>query len=589
MKHVHILLLLLLSVLVASRAAGAQKIDHALVPDTTAMVELGGETFRMGEEYQTPSAYGDAWYIDQQSARDVSLSPYRLDVNEVTVDEFALFLTYAAGEYHFHPDQPIELVDGGYLPIPGRESEPIGYVTWEAAHHYCLWAGKRLPTEAEWEFASAGLEVRTYPWGEDGPGCARTAYFTGSSFCHGSPLDVGSLPDGATPDGVMDMAGNVAEWVADWYGFYEPGPLTDPPGPAEGTYRVVRGGGYLEVGHMLRSHARRGIDPALRSSNIGFRCAWSADPTDGALRGPLDPPADEGRVPTDRPLADAVEDPEILAELVQPTAIVPLGDAYYVLDIAQATVFEIFSGTVSVVADGFVDPRDLATDGTDLFLTDRDTGEVFRITTALDVSPISTGENAPNRIVADTGEVFWTTDDGIRRYTDTGGAELLLAASGVTDMALSSTDLYYASSGGSVHSDAVFARIPRAGGAAEPIMDSFGTASYPTSVVFDSGTSTAYFIYRQRSWPASTYLNEFEESASYPSTINYSPTGPGRASHADGYVYWATSYVLVRYDVASGLTYEVMGTWTRAAGVIASATDVVWSDSQDGRVYRLVF
>ncbi len=587
MKHLHVVVLLLC--LIASREALAQKVDHAPEPDMSAMVELGGETFRMGEEYQTPSAYGDAWYIDQQTARDVTLSPYRLDVHEVTVAEFALFLTYAAGEYHFHPDQPIERVDGGYLPVPGHEDEPIRYVTWEAANHYCLWAGKRLPTEAEWEHAAAGLEVRTYPWGEDGPGCTRVAYFTGSSFCHDSPIDVGSKPDGATPDGVMDMAGNVAEWVADWYGFYEPGPLTDPAGPASGTYRVVRGGGYLEEAQMLRSHARRGADPALRSSNIGLRCAWSADPPDGALRGPLDPADDAGRVPTDRPLADAVEDPEILAELVQPTAVVPLGAAYYVLDRAQATVFEIASGTVSVAADGFVDPRDLATDGTDLFLTDRDTGEVFRIAADLTVGTISAGENAPNRIVADAGEVFWTTDDGIRRHTDAGGAELLLTVAGVTDMALSATYLYYASSGGTVPADAVFARIPRAGGAAEPIMDSFGTSSYPTSVVFDAAGSTAYLIHRMRSWPASTYLNEFEESASFASTVNYSPTGPGRIAFADGYAYWATSQVLVRYDIASGATYEVVGRWTRAGGVIATATDVVWSDSQDGRVYRLAF
>ena len=583
MRYLPIILLLLPAVAIA------QKVDHAPEPDPTSMVELGGETFRMGEEYQTPSAYGDAWYIDQQSAMDVTLSPYRLDVSEVTVEEFALFLTHAAGEYHFHPDQPIEQVDGGYLPIVGHGSEPIRHVTWEAAHHYCLWAGKRLPTEAEWEYASAGLEVRTYPWGEDGPTCSRAAYFTGSSFCHDGPVDVGSKPDGATPDGVMDLAGNVAEWVADWYDFYPSGPLTDPTGPASGTYRVVRGGGYLEVGQMLRSHARRGADPALRSSNIGFRCAWSADPTDGALRGPLDAPADEGRVPTDRPLADAVDDPEVLAELVQPTAIVSLAGVHYVLDTAQATVFEISAGAATVAADGFVDPRGLATDGTDLFLTDRDTGEVLHITTGFVVTAIATGENAPNRIVADGGEVFWSTDDGVRRHTDTGGAEDLLTVAGVTDLALSATDLYYTSSGGSVHADAVFARIPRSGGTAEPIMDSFGTTSYPTSVVFDAAGSTAYFIYRMRSWPASTYLNEFAETASFPSTINYSPTGPGRIAFADGYAYWATSYVLVRYDVAAGLTYEVMGKWTRAGGLVATASDLVWTDSQDGRVYRLAF
>jgi formylglycine-generating enzyme len=212
-------------------------------------------------------------FHDELPQRVIRLSAFWIDRKEVTVGEYARCV--AAG--HCRP-LPFE---GGARRFD-RPRYPASLVTWNDARAYCAFRGARLPTEAEWERAARGREGRRYPWGN---------LYNDRRANHGrfawSPTDdrdgyaelapVGRFPQGATPEGVFDLAGNVAEWVHDRYvPRYLEQDLDDPQGPEPplaGPARVVRGGSFEDAAPWLRGAARRAADPNTRSPTIGFRCA----------------------------------------------------------------------------------------------------------------------------------------------------------------------------------------------------------------------------------------------------------------------------------------------------------------------------
>jgi sulfatase modifying factor 1 len=208
--------------------------------------------------------------FDERPTRTIHVDEFLIDRFEVTNHQYQQFVV-ATG--HRKPGLPSRYAKSG-AKVRGM-NQPIVYVSWDDAMAYCRWKGKRLPTEAEWEKAMRGTDGRLWPWGNkeqpDGANWARV------NDGHDASARVGTFQNDKSPYGVMDGAGNVMEWVADWYDetYYKTSPEQNPPSPEYGTYRVLRGGGYTTTGGDIRITSRSKMMPDFRDETIGFRCANS--------------------------------------------------------------------------------------------------------------------------------------------------------------------------------------------------------------------------------------------------------------------------------------------------------------------------
>ena len=200
---------------------------------------------------------------DEQPVHRVYLDEYWIGQTEVTNAQYALCVS--AGGCTAPNNSRWQ--DSNY------RDHPVTHVDWNRARAYCAWAGVRLPTEAEWEKAARGTDGRIYPWGNSAPDGRRLNY-NGNV---GSTTAVGTYPTGASPYGALDMAGNVWEWVNDWYdsGYYSQSPSDNPQGPATGESRVLRGGSWYGYGNFVRSALRHYDFPVDWFDNVGFRCVRS--------------------------------------------------------------------------------------------------------------------------------------------------------------------------------------------------------------------------------------------------------------------------------------------------------------------------
>lgn len=254
-------------------------IERAKLPAHDEMVKVPAGPFLMGSDKKVDRNA----YSAELPQRTIHLDAYEIDKFEVTTVQYL--------KYILAKDLP-PLIDWQYDGGNFQETmanHPVMHVSWADAAAYCAWAGKRLPTEAEWEKAARGDDGRIYPWGNEMAGLSRANFGrTGLSgpvrdrperlLLYPPIISVDKYDNAASPYGTLQMAGNVAEWVADWYDkeYYKTAPDKNPKGPEKGTQKSFRGGGWIDSTPSVRTAQRNGTDPNTKMNWMGFRCARDA-------------------------------------------------------------------------------------------------------------------------------------------------------------------------------------------------------------------------------------------------------------------------------------------------------------------------
>jgi formylglycine-generating enzyme required for sulfatase activity len=252
------------------------------------MLTVPAGPFLLGSKRVDDDPYGNWTQFDDTELPQtrVWLDTYEMDRDEVSLGEYLAFLQ----ERKLHPSDELQKLIWHVITVHSVTDQtlsrwPALYVMWAEAKDLCMAKGKRLPTEAEWEKAARGSMGNLFPWGKIAPN--PTLAMFGQHHVHEIPIlaAVDSHEAGTSPYGLHHMAGNVAEWVQDWFGsdYYAYMPERNPPGPTGGRYKSVRGGSWKSNQIMLRTATRGGSAPDQRSATIGSRCAKSPVHEDRSL------------------------------------------------------------------------------------------------------------------------------------------------------------------------------------------------------------------------------------------------------------------------------------------------------------------
>lgn len=259
--------ILLLLMLDTNANAQLDRLRKSKALDTTAvaetpLVEIPEGLFTMGFD-------GTQALEDERPKHQIWLPAFFMDIHEVTTAQYAVFL---AVTNRLVPWQ------WNTVDLSQHSDRPVIGVDWSDADAYCRWKGKRLPTEAEWEKSARGTDGRLYPWGNWVPSKGLANFALGARFSYSQVLmPVKSYEQGKSPFGLYQIAGNVWEWVQDWYAvnYYEISPEQNPQGPEQGQFKVIRGGSWSDLPKYLLTYGRFKLPPETRNSYTGFRCAKS--------------------------------------------------------------------------------------------------------------------------------------------------------------------------------------------------------------------------------------------------------------------------------------------------------------------------
>ena len=253
--------------------------ERAALPAHDEMVRVPAGWFMMGSDKKVDKNA----YRAEVPQRKVYLDEYEIDKYEVTTVQYLKFVLAEN-----RPPLIDWQYDGGNFQDT-MVNHPVMHVSWYDAEAYCRWAGKRLPSSAEWEKAARGEDGRLFPWGNQPAGPSRANFGrTGLSgpvrdrperlLLYPPIISVDKYENAVSPYGIHQMSGNVAEWTADWFdpNYYKSAPDRNPKGPQKGTQKSFRGGGWIDSTPSIRPAQRNGTDPTVKMNWLGFRCARDA-------------------------------------------------------------------------------------------------------------------------------------------------------------------------------------------------------------------------------------------------------------------------------------------------------------------------
>jgi eukaryotic-like serine/threonine-protein kinase len=237
---------------------------------------MGGNVSRFDQSKPEHTIYLDAFWIDKIEVTNAMFSQFASQTGYVGELEKQGITWFYNGSWYDRSGAGWRNPFGPGTNLDGRADYPVIQVSWNDAVAYCTWVGRRLPTEAEWEKAARGSSGYLYPWGNTPPSSNLANY--GGQI--GDIVRVGSYPENISPYGALDMAGNVYEWVADYFSitYYASSPPSNPTGPSSGRSKVMRGGSWQLEADRLLTYEREASPPSAGNSNLGFRCAQSANP-----------------------------------------------------------------------------------------------------------------------------------------------------------------------------------------------------------------------------------------------------------------------------------------------------------------------